>query len=156
MASMVRAAEVRAFAAIGALSTLAYIGCYSALSLALPAAAASGVALLLTTIANTAANRRFTFKGAGRGNALRGQAGGLVALAVALCLTTIALSGLHLVAPRAGRPAELAVLAAANLLATAVRFTALRAAAAGWPAWAPAARSPAAMVMESAQAPSAP
>jgi putative flippase GtrA len=118
--------QLRTFAAIGLLSTLGYAACYSALRLGLPASIANAVSLLLMTLANTAANRRFTFKGAGRRSALRDHAWGLAALTVALCLTTISMGGLRLLAPRAGLPDELAVLTAANLVATAVRFAALR------------------------------
>ena len=128
------ARQLRTFAAIGILSTLGYAACYGALRLELPASIANAVSLLLATIANTAANRRFTFKGAGRWSALRDHASGLAALAVALCLTTISMGGLHLLAPRAGLPEELAVLTAANLVATAVRFRALRTSAAASPA----------------------
>jgi hypothetical protein len=77
---------------------------------------------------------RFTFKGAGRRSALRDRAWGLAALTVALCLTTVSMGGLRLLAPRAGLPDELAVLTAANLVATAVRFAALRTPAAASPA----------------------
>ena len=129
------ARQLRTFAAIGGLSTLGYAVCYGALRLELPASIANAVSLLLATLANTAANRRFTFKGAGRRSALRDHACGLAALTVALCLTTISMGGLHLLAPRAGLPSELAVLTGANLVATAVRFAALRASA----AWSPAA-----------------
>ena len=122
--------QIRTFAIIGLLSTLAYAGCYSALRLGLPASIANAASLLLTTLANTAANRRFTFKGAGGRSALRDHAGGLAALMVALCLTTISMGGLRLLAPRAGLAGELAVLTAANLVATAVRFAALRTSAA--------------------------
>jgi len=77
-------------------------------------------------VANTAANRRWTFEVRGAVGALRHQLQGLAVFAFALALTAGALAGMHAVAPRASRPAELAVLVAANLLATFLRFLLLR------------------------------
>src|SRR5207302_600289 len=76
--------QLRSFAAIGILSTLAYIACYSALRLAVPATIANALSLVLTAIANTAANRRFTFLARRNGAARRDHLGGLAAFGVAL------------------------------------------------------------------------
>ena len=57
---------------------------------------------------------------------VRDQVGGLVALGVALAITTASVSLLAAVAPDAGRLVELAVLVVANALATVVRFVLLR------------------------------
>src|SRR5438128_7528281 len=118
--------QLRSFLVIGVLSTLAYIACYAALRLALPATLANALSQLLTAVGNTAANRRFTFDGSGNGLAARDHLGGLTAFGLALGLTTSAIAGLHLVAPGASRLTELAVLVAANLMATVVRFMLLR------------------------------
>ncbi len=80
----------------------------------------------MTAIGNTAANRRLTFAVRDRAGALRDQVGGLVALGAALAITTVAVELLGALAPGAGRAAELAVLVAANLLATVCRFILLR------------------------------
>jgi hypothetical protein len=48
------------------------------------------------------------------------------AFGVALAITTGAVALLGVVAPRAGRPLEIAVLVIANVVATAVRFVLLR------------------------------
>jgi putative flippase GtrA len=93
----------------------------------LGAQAANLAALLLTAVANTAANRRLTFGAAGRRHAARHHAAGLAAFAVGLALTSGALAGLHAVAARPGRWVELATLVAANAAATLLRFVALRA-----------------------------
>jgi hypothetical protein len=61
----------------------------------------------------------------------RDQVGGLVALAVALAITTVAVNLVAILAPNAGHLAELAVLVAANALATVARFVLLRAWIAG-------------------------
>src|SRR2546428_755872 len=118
--------QLRSFLVIGVLSTLAYIACYAALRLALPATLANALSQLLTAVGNTAANRRFTFDGSGNGVAARDHLGGLTAFGLALGLTTSAIAGLHLVAPGASRLTELAVLVVANLMATVARFMLLR------------------------------
>jgi len=118
---------LRSFALIGLVSTIAYILCFGALRMVLPATIANAVSLLLTAVANTAANRRFTFSAEGNGVAARDHLGGLAAFGIALGLTTAAIGALHLVAPAASPRTELTVLVIANLLATVVRFLLLRA-----------------------------
>ncbi|MFJ3669101.1 glycosyltransferase [Streptomyces sp. NPDC090106] len=115
------------FAAVGAVSTLAHLLLYAALRQAAGAQAANAVALLLCAVANTAANRRLTFGLRGRGGALRQQAKGLVVLLIGLALTSGALAALHHASPSAAHGTELAVLLAANLAATVLRFLLFRA-----------------------------
>ncbi|MEW6583821.1 MAG: GtrA family protein, partial [Actinomycetota bacterium] len=91
------------------------------------AQAANAAALILATFANTAANRRLTFGVRGRAGAARHQAQGLAILGVALLLTSGCLAVLHAAAPGAGRGVELAVLTAANVAATLVKFLLFRA-----------------------------
>jgi putative flippase GtrA len=114
------------FALVGVASTLAYLVLYLALRAPLGAQAANATSLLVTAVANTAANRRWTFAVRGAAGALRHQLQGLAVFAFALALTAGALAGMHAVAPGASRPVELAVLVAANLLATFLRFLLLR------------------------------
>jgi putative flippase GtrA len=114
------------FGAIGAASTLAYVALYAALRNVAPAEISNAVALLVTAVGNTAANRRLTFEVRGAADLGRHHAAGLLALAAALAITTASLSGLALVAPRHGRLSEIAVLVAANAIATLVRFGILR------------------------------
>ncbi len=118
--------QLASFAAIGVVSTAAYVVLYGALRISLGPGASNVVALLATAAGNTAANRRLTFGVRNRSGALRDQAGGLVALVVAIAITTLAVGILGAVAPGAGRAAELAVLVGANVLATACRFLLLR------------------------------
>jgi len=118
---------VRSFAVIGLLSTIAYILCFGALRMLLPATIANAVSLLLTALGNTAANRHFTFAGAGNGAAARDHLGGLTAFGIALGLTTAAIALVHLGDPAASPRTELTVLVLANLVATVVRFLLLRA-----------------------------
>ncbi len=67
-----------------------------------------------------------TFNVRGRAGVMRDQAAGLVALGLAIAVTTTAIALLDLVAPSAERAVELAVLVAANGLATILRFVLLR------------------------------
>jgi putative flippase GtrA len=91
------------------------------------AQAANLTALLVTALANTAANRRYTFGVRGRDGAARHHGQGLIVFGVALAITSGSLAALHSL----GNPphsVELIVLVLANLVATTVRFTLLR----GW------------------------
>ncbi|MFT4294550.1 MAG: glycosyltransferase [Micropruina sp.] len=114
------------FAAIGVASTLAYAVLYLVLRVALDAQAANLVALAVTAVANTAANRVITFGVRGSDGLLTHHATGLLAFAVALGLTSGSLAALHLMAPDAAHWVELAVLAIANAVATGIRFLALK------------------------------
>jgi putative flippase GtrA len=118
--------QARRFAAIGVVSTLAYAGLYVLLRGVASPPLANAVALTATAVGNTAANRRLTFGVRGRGSLGRHHLAGLVAHGGALSITTLAAALLAALAPQAGRPVELAVLVAANTLATAARFVLLR------------------------------
>jgi putative flippase GtrA len=114
------------FAAVGAASTVAYLVLYVVLRGALGAQGANLVALLLTAIGNTAANRRLTFGVTGRTGVARHQAQGLLVFVLGLALTSGSLLVLHAVSAHPARAVELGVLVAANLVATALRFLLLR------------------------------
>lgn len=120
--------ELLTFGAIGVVSTAAYAVLYLVFRSAVGPVAANALALVVTAVGNTAANRRLTFGVRDDRSMLRDQVGGLVALALALAITTAAANGLAALAPRAGRLVELAVLVVANALATVARFALLR----GW------------------------
>jgi putative flippase GtrA len=117
--------QLPSFVVIGLISTLAYLALFWLLRGLVPAIAANAVALLVTAIANTAANRRFTFGITGTTGALRHQFEGLIAFFVGLALTTGILAALPTGASRA---AELVAVVVANGLATLLRFLLLR----GW------------------------
>jgi putative flippase GtrA len=114
------------FGAIGVASTLAYVALYAWLRQGLSAGAANAAALIATAVANTAANRRLTFEVKGRSGLGRDHAAGLLALALALAITSVSIGLLTTVAPHHSRATELAVLVAANAAATAARFLLLR------------------------------
>jgi putative flippase GtrA len=118
--------QLRSFAVIGVLSTLAYAGLYTALRWLTPAALANAIALAVTAVGNTAANRRLTFGVRGSASLAHDHLAGLGAFGLALLITTAAVGLLGALAPSAGRAIELLVLIAANALATAVRFVLLR------------------------------
>jgi putative flippase GtrA len=115
------------FAAIGIASTLAWAGLYALLRGAgLGSVPANAIALVVTAVANTSANRRLTFGIEGRSGLARDHGVGLLAFVVAISLTTATAAALDRVGPDAGRPLELALLAAVNLAATIARFILLR------------------------------
>jgi putative flippase GtrA len=114
------------FAGVGVASTLAYVLLYLLLRTGLGAQPANLLALLLTALGNTAANRRLTFGISGRAGAARHQLQGLGVLALGLILTSGSLAALHAAATAPPLPVELGVLVAANLAATVLRFVLLR------------------------------
>ncbi|NDU78000.1 glycosyltransferase, partial [Actinomadura sp. DSM 109109] len=121
------ARQLPAFAVIGALSTLAQLILFVLLRLFLGPLWANALSLVATTIANTAANRRFTFGVTGHHRALRQQLEGGAAFLLGLALSTGGLALLHAAAPGAGRAVEVAALVTANALATLARFLLMRA-----------------------------
>jgi putative flippase GtrA len=116
------AGQLARFLVVGVVSTLAFVVLYLLLRQAISAQAANAVSLLVTAIANTAVNRRFTFGIRGRARAARHQLRGLIAFGIGLLLTSGALAALHAGVAHPGRATEVAVLVAANLVATVVRF----------------------------------
>jgi putative flippase GtrA len=118
--------QLATFGAIGVTSTLAYLALYAWLRQSVSAGAANAVALVLTAVGNTAANRRLTFEVRGRSGLARDHVAGLVALAVALLITSASLGLLDLLAPSHGRTIELAVLLGGSAAATVARFALLR------------------------------
>jgi putative flippase GtrA len=119
-------AQVASFAVVGVLSTVAYAVLYLLLRGPLGPFWANAVSLVMSAVANTAANRRVTFGVRGRADALRHQVRGLAVFAVRLGVTSGALWLLHSGASGPGRWTEMVVLTVANLLVTVMRFVAMR------------------------------
>jgi putative flippase GtrA len=114
--------QILSFGVIGLISTIAYVLLYLLLGAVLPSLAANAIALLVTAVGNTAANRRMTFGISGRAGAAGHQLKGLIAFGAGLVLTSGALYALRHGAAHPSRLAEVGVLVGANLLATVVRF----------------------------------
>lgn len=120
--------QVVRFGSVGVLSTAAYLVLFLMLHGVAGAQLANLLALLLTAVGNTAANRRFTFGVAGAGAVARHHVEGLIVFGIALAITSGSLAGLHHLVDRSEPLLETAVLVIANLVATAARFVLLR----GW------------------------
>jgi putative flippase GtrA len=119
-------AQLVRFTAVGVASTLAYLALFLLLRGPLGAQGANFAALLLTALANTAANRRLTFGVRGATDRFRHQVQGLVVFTVGLGLTSASLALLHATTPGAPRWLEVSVLVGANVVATLVRFLMFR------------------------------
>jgi putative flippase GtrA len=117
------------FLAIGILSTLAYALLFALLAQPAGSGAANALALAITAVANTAANRRFTFGLRGRQGALRQCLAGALIYVLTLGLSLGALDLLHGIDPTASRGWQLAVLILSGLAATVTRYL-------GYSAWA--------------------
>ena len=115
------------FAVVGVFSTLAYLVLFVLLRGAVSAQGANLLALLATTLATTAVNRRLTFGIRGRGGAARAQFQGFVVFGLGLLLTSGSLGLLHHLATQPSRTAEIVFLVVANALATLLRFVLFRA-----------------------------
>lgn len=114
--------QIPSFLIIGVLSTLFYLGLYVVARQFVDAQIANLIALAVSAVANTAANRRFTFGITGSDGALRHQLQGAVAFLIGLALSAGVLALLDLAAPDASKVVEVGGLVVANGLATVVRF----------------------------------
>lgn len=122
------ASQAIRFAAIGAASTAAYALLFLLLRPMLSGQSANFLALLLTAVGNTWANRWFTFGVSGKLGAVRHHLQGLAVFGLAWAVTAGSLAALQSARPYAGLLTEIGVLTAANLIGTVLRFVLLR----GW------------------------
>ena len=113
------------FAAVGVGSTLAYLALFLIWRAPVGAQTANLLALLVTALANTAVNRRFTFGVAGTG-VVRHQLQGLLVFALGLALTSGSLALLAALSDHPAGAIEVIVLVVANLASTVLRFVLLR------------------------------
>lgn len=118
--------QVLRFGLVGAASTIAFALLYLILQPPFGAQPANFLALLLTAVGNTAANRRFTFGISGPVRLFTQQFQGLMVFLLAWTITSSALGVLHTVNADAPPSHELLVLTGANVLATLLRFVLLR------------------------------
>ncbi|RKT17382.1 putative flippase GtrA [Streptomyces sp. 1114.5] len=118
--------QLPSFLVIGVLSTLFYLALFVLLRLVASSQVANLVALAVSAVANTAANRRFTFGITGSDGAVRHQLQGAVAFVIGLGLSSGALALLDAAVPDASRVVEVTGLVVANGLATVARFVLLK------------------------------
>jgi putative flippase GtrA len=120
------ATPVIRFVLIGIASTIAYALLYVLMRGGLGAGGANALALAITAVANTQANRHFTFGVRGRAGLLRQHAAAAVVYALALALTDAALALLNGIDPHPATAVEVTVLVAASAFATITRYVALK------------------------------
>lgn len=119
--------HVSKFAVVGAISTVLHVGLFAAATVAgWPSQASNAGALVLATVFNTAANRRWTFGVRGRAGLLRHHGQGLAVFAITWGVTAAALAVLAAVSPNAPHWLATTVLTAATAASTVLRFFALR------------------------------
>lgn len=126
IARLLMGAPLTRFLAVGVSSTIAYAVLFLALRSPLGAAGANAVALAITAVGNTQANRHFTFRIRGRHGLLRQHAAGAVVYVLTLGLTSGALAVLHALDASPSRTVELTVLITASVCATITRYVALK------------------------------
>lgn len=126
---LLASARLTRFLAIGVLSTVAYALLYLLLrsgAVGLSAVVANVVALAVTAVANTQANRRFSFRVRGREDLVRHHAMGGAVFVLTVLLTSGSLAVLHLIDPSPAAWLELTVLVVAGFAATVSRYVAMR------------------------------
>ncbi len=126
IARLLAAARLTRFLAIGVVSTIAYALLFLVLRAPLGPGLANALALAVTAVANTQANRWLTFGLRGRENLLRQHAMGAAVYVLTLGLTSGALLVMHALDSDPSRAVELCVLVVASACATVTRFVALR------------------------------
>jgi glycosyltransferase involved in cell wall biosynthesis len=126
VARLLLATPLARFLAIGVLSTVAYGLLYLCLRAPLHSQGANALALALTAVANTQANRHYTFGVRGRRGLLRQHAAGALVYLLALGLTFASLAVLHGFDPHPAALLEVTVLVIASAGATISRYVALR------------------------------
>ncbi|WP_231567558.1 GtrA family protein [Sinomonas humi] len=114
------------FTGVGIICTAASMGLYAGLRFPIGPTAANATALIVTSLLNTELNRRFTFRIHERRRRLHDHLHGLVALVIALVLTSGSLWALLWAEPNAGVVEELWTTTLAGWVATAARFVLLR------------------------------
>src|SRR4051812_1804180 len=126
VARLAASGQIVRFMGVGLVSTLAYALLYLALRGPLGPGAANALALALTAVGNTAANRRLTFRVRGRAGLLRQHALGALVYVITLGLTSGALAVLYGLDAAPARRLEVAVLMVASAGATVTRYVALK------------------------------
>jgi putative flippase GtrA len=114
------------FTGVGIVCTVTSLALYASLRPWIGAQPANAAALVLTSLMNTALNRRITFKITESRRMKRDHLNGLIVILVALLLTGGSLGVLHWLNPDASVADELWTTTLSGFVATAVRFSMLR------------------------------
>jgi putative flippase GtrA len=114
------------FTGVGIVCTVTSLALYAFLRPWIGAQPANAAALVLTSLMNTALNRRLTFKITESKRMKRDHLNGLIVILVALLLTGGSLGVLHWLNPDASVADELWTTTISGFAATAVRFSLLR------------------------------
>lgn len=118
--------QLARFTGVGVLCTASSLAIYALLRPWIDPQLANAVALIVTSLMNTALNRRLTFKITGKNKRTRDHLSGVIVIAIALVITGGSLGVLHLIRPEATVTEELWTTTLSGFVATAVRFTLLR------------------------------
>lgn len=114
------------FTGVGIICTVTSLALYALFRPWLGPQPANAAALIITSLMNTALNRRLTFKISGNRKRTRDHLNGLIVIAVALVITGGSLGVLHAFRPEATLEEDLWTTTLSGFVATAVRFTMLR------------------------------
>jgi putative flippase GtrA len=119
--------QVIRFAGVGVVSTVLHLGLFAILvGAGMSSQLANGLSLVVGTLANTAANRSWTFGVTGRERVVTHHGQALVVFAITWAATSVALSLLAALAPGTGAVGQTVVVAMANAVSTVARFVAMR------------------------------
>ena len=119
--------ELAEFGLIGLIGTAVYLALYELLRPTASALGANAVALVLTAIGSTLANRRFTFRAQGHGRLGQEAQEVMVVLLLGLAISSAALGLLGVLSPTADTTAQMMAMVGANTVAAVLRFLVLRA-----------------------------
>ncbi|MEV7604821.1 GtrA family protein [Paenarthrobacter sp. NPDC089322] len=114
------------FTGVGIVCTASSLAIYALLRPWIDPQLANAVALIVTSLMNTALNRRLTFKITGRKKRAQDHLNGVIVIVIALIITGGSLGVLHFFRPEATVTEELWTTTLSGFVATAVRFTLLR------------------------------
>ncbi len=115
------------FAGVGALSTLLHLGLFALLATGLASVQlANTAALVIATVFNTWANRRWTFGVRGRARAVQHQLQALTVFGITWAMSSVGLALLNMVASAPPTWVQTTVIAVANVVSTALRFLAMK------------------------------
>jgi putative flippase GtrA len=121
------ARQAARFAGVGAVSTVLHLGLFALLAGGMESTQlANTAALVIATVFNTWANRRWTFGVRGRARAVHHQVQAFTVFGITWAMSAAGLAILHLVASAPPTWVQTAVIAAANVISTVVRFVAMK------------------------------